>query len=121
MQLQAQLLAVSPYNRHLYGFYEGGNYVCWCQNRRLTLWCMQLQGQLLAVSPYESHLDERLFGPRAHEYDPGRLGLAAVNGVAGVGGISGFAFGGGRYRYSPVVYISGSILDVVCMNPSHKP
>lgn len=58
-----------------------------------------LQGQLLAVSPYESHLDERLFGPHAFDYDPCRGDLAAVLGVAGIGGVAGFAFGGGRYRY----------------------
>lgn len=54
------------------------------------------------MSPYESHLDERLFGPRAYEFDPRRPGLTAVVGVAGVGGVAGFAFGGGRYRYCTV-------------------
>jgi len=61
------------------------------------LFC-HMQGQLLAVSPYESHLDERLYGPRAHAYDPQRAELDAITGVAGIGGIAGFAFGGGRYR-----------------------
>lgn len=105
MSCAVSVLGLSPHERHLDELHLGRiqgyqcSLCCLCQDRLLTVWCMRLQGQLLAVSPYESHLDERLFGPRAHEFDPGRPGVAAVMGVAGVGGIAGFAFGGGRYRY----------------------
>ena len=81
---------------------------------------MLVQGQLLAASPYESHLDERLFGPRASDFDPRRGDLIAISGVAGIGGIAGFAFGGGRYRCSveknfamPVASLCG-FLESVC-------
>ena len=50
------------------------------------------------MSPYESHLDERLFAPDAGSFDPDRAQLACITGVAGIGGISGLAFGGGLYR-----------------------
>ncbi|CAL5225964.1 g8766 [Coccomyxa viridis] len=56
------------------------------------------KGELLAISPYESHRDERLFGPGAARFDPDRQALHGVDGVAGIGGLSGFAFGGGLYR-----------------------
>ena len=50
------------------------------------------------MSPYESHQDKRLFGPDAGSFDPDRAPLACISGVAGIGGISGLAFGGGLYR-----------------------
>ncbi|CAL8466371.1 g5907 [Coccomyxa elongata] len=82
-----------------------------CDGRLLAV----KKGQLLAVSPHESHLDERLFGPRAHEFDPGRPGLAAVVGVAGVGGIAGFAFGGGRYRCPGRFFAEAQIVLAVAL------
>ncbi|KAK9812805.1 hypothetical protein WJX72_004122 [[Myrmecia] bisecta] len=57
------------------------------------------KGQVLAVSPYEAHHDERMFGPHATAFDPERAGLQlGGGGVAGVGGLAGLVFGGGRYR-----------------------
>ncbi|EIE20039.1 hypothetical protein COCSUDRAFT_83555 [Coccomyxa subellipsoidea C-169] len=72
-------------------------------------------GQLLAVSPYESHLDERLFGSRAFDYNPCRGDLAAVTGVAGIGGVAGFAFGGGRYRCPGRFFAEAEIALVVAL------
>lgn len=73
---------------------------------------------MLAVSPFESHQDERLFPPAASQYLPDRPGLACphsrLHEVAGVGGIAGIVFGGGRYRsaaaavVAAVLYISVS-------------
>ena len=57
---------------------------------------------MLAVSPFESHQDERLFQPAACLYRPDRPGMhcpqSGLHEVAGVGGIAGLVFGGGRYR-----------------------
>ena len=57
---------------------------------------------MLAVSPFESHQDGQLFQPAACQYRPGRPGMhcpqSGLHEVAGVGGIAGLVFGGGRYR-----------------------
>lgn len=65
---------------------------------RPDAFCFTSQNQLLAVSPWESNLDEQLFGPDAAQYNPCRNGIAGMGAIPGVGGIAGFAFGGGRYR-----------------------
>lgn len=60
------------------------------------------KGDMLAVSPYETHHDDRFFCPSPAEYSPTRAGLqgpgSSLHEVAGVGGIAGLVFGGGRYR-----------------------
>lgn len=65
------------------------------------------QGDVVAISPYESHLDARLYCPTPSPldaFDPGRPGMRLGGSseqhaaVAGLGGLPGLAFGGGKYR-----------------------
>ena len=77
---------------------------------------------MLAISPFESHHDPRLFGPHAATFDPLRPDMclsgasaAAPSGgnddmrasrgsIAGLTGLGGLSFGGGRFRYEPGYY-----------------
>ena len=63
------------------------------------------RGSMLLVCPWISHtIDPRLFGDSASSFDPDREGPSLPGGrklhgpAAGVGGIAGMAFGGGKFR-----------------------
>ena len=68
------------------------------------------KGCMVLMCPWISHVDERLYGDDALEFNPHRcrrrrsssgdtgMGVLHGRGVAGVGGLGGFAFGGGAFR-----------------------
>lgn len=56
------------------------------------------QGDVVAICPWSVHADPRVFNPEPEQFNPDREGAQLPGVAAGMGGVSGVAFGGGRYR-----------------------
>ena len=91
---------------------------------------------MLAVSPFESHHDRRLFGTDANDFNPlrpdmqldtdasavvkdGDKASTSAADIAGMAGLAGMSFGGGRWRCKmSITWLLLLLCEITCFFPN---